>query len=178
MASSLPSLYCSPIESTRLNTQRVTVQQGVSLVLLECSPCVLLTFLMPRPLPRAQSQSAFWPSSALTFQPPPCTPPKVLPQASCVLSSWHFPRPLREETPSQPHPPQVPQDAHSLGNCNQVLSIQIHLLTASLCCPLFCGSPLKTWTKPPQPPQQPPVSVSSSRAHVITKTASLTAVIP
>lgn len=104
VASSLPSLYCSPIESTRLNTQRVTVRQGVSLVLLECSPGVLLTFLMPRPLPRAQSQSAFWPSSALTFRLPPWTPPRVLPEASCVLSGWHFPRPLREEKSSQPHP--------------------------------------------------------------------------
>lgn len=79
-------------------------------------------------------------------------------------------RQLREELSSQPHPAQAPQDAHSLRSCNQARSIETHLLISSLCCPRFCGSPLKTWASLHQPPQQLLVSVSSSSSHVITKT--------
>lgn len=149
MASSLPSLYCSPIESTRLNTQRVTVRQGSILSTSRMFSLCFAHLLNAQATTKSSESVSILALFSLDFS------------ASSLYASQSSSRGIlcsqqlalsqatqRGDAFSAP-PPQVPQDAHSLGNCNQVLSIQIHLLTASLCCPLFCGSPLKTWTKPP-----------------------------
>lgn len=179
VASAPPSLCFRPKESIRLNTQRGVVLQGVSLVLLEYSPCVSLAFLTPKPLPRAQSQSLILNFSSLEtfFCLPPVHLPEFLPSHPMFPAAGTFPDNPERSSLSGP-PPQVPQDAHSFRSCNQALSTKAHFLMASLCCPLFCGSSLKTWPCRHQPPQQPLVSVSSSSAHVITKTASLIAMVP
>lgn len=145
MASLLPSLYPSPTESIRFNTL-----QGVSLMLLECSPCVSLTFLTCRPPPRAQSPAVILYSFGLeTFFCLPTSPvcaPMLQPSLPLFSASGISPATQREAVLSANGPPQVPQDVCSLRIHNQALSMRGHLLIASLCCPLLYNCPKSSFS--------------------------------
>ena len=137
MASSFPSLYSSPTKNIRFNPL-----QGVSRTLLECSPCVSLTFLTFRPPPRAQSQAVilYFFSLETFFCSSLCTPPSCSQVFLCSLRLAFSQTAQRERVFSANGPPRVPQDSCSLRSHNQALSIRAHLLIVSPCSPLIYNS--------------------------------------